>query len=214
MSKRIKRPRRNLKVAGRETAAERAKRTAVQFIMGNAHYNAILKAIRSGAPNTKIAEWGIERGWFDQNQKTVVGYLQYFRKAQPQLCRPQAGDFPYAEGGIAGYDHLFDGNDAVVDEETELLKLIQLQKARIGMAFNNERQVSMLMTSHRKEIEELRNLLMDLAKLRGLIGNSMEINMHSYSEGVQNDLKGLQHEERQRNVIATLVSDLAQVADG
>ena len=210
--RRIKRPKRQLRVHGQETAAERQTRTAVQFIMGSPYYAQILKAIRSGAPNGKIAEWGIERGWFDQNQKTVTGYLQYFRKAQPQICKPQPNqDFEYTGGGIASYDHLFDGNAAIVDEETELLKLIQLQKARIGMAFNNERQMRILLQSNRKEIEELRNLLMDLAKLRGLIGNTMEINMHSYSEGVQADLKGLQHEERQRNVIATLVSDLAGV---
>lgn len=201
---------RNVKVPGQESAAERQTRTAVQFIMGNPHYQTILKTIRQGVPNSKIAEHFISRGVFDGvNQKTAVGYLQYFRRAQSGLCKPQ----PPGEDDPAGYDHLFDGNSIIIDEETELLKLISLQKARIGLGFYNEREIQVLITSNRKEIEELRNLLMDLAKLRGLVGSHMDINLHGYSDTVKDDLKGIKQDEGQRNVIATLVTDLAKVSD-
>lgn len=203
--RRIKKTKRSIKVAGQETPAERQARTAVRMITDNPHYPLILKAIRAGTPNSKIAEWGISRGYFDVNQKTAVGYLQYFRKTQPGMCRPQE------DPNLSGYDHLIDGNGVVFDEETELLKLIALQKARIGMAFNNERQLNMLMTSNRREIEELRELLMSLAKLRGL-GSTMDLNLHSYSDTVRDDLKGIKQDEGQRNTIATLVADLAKVA--
>lgn len=200
-----KRPKRKIAVVGRETPAERQARTAVQFVMKNPHYNMILKAIRSGTPNSKIAEWCISRGFMDVNQKTAVGYLQYFRKMQPGLCKPQA------DPNLPGYDHLFDGNAAIVDEEIELLKLIQLQKARIGLAFTNEREINMLLNGSRREIEEMRELLMALARIRGLVGTRMDVNLHGYSDSVKDDLKGIQQDEGHRNVIATLVADLAQM---
>lgn len=203
--RKIKRPRRNVKVAGQETAAERQARTAVRFIMDNPYYPLILQAIRQGTPNSHIAEWAISRGFVDVNQKTFVGYLQYFRKKQPGLCKPQEGDVP-------GYDHIFDGAGVTVHEETELLKLIALQKARVGLAFSNEREINMLISSNRREIEELRELLMALAKLRGLVGNTMDVNFHNYSDAVKDDLKGLRQEEGQRNVIASLLADIATVA--
>jgi hypothetical protein len=207
----IKRKRnvRNIKTASTvETASERQTKSAISFIMRNPRYTMILNAIRQGTPLSKIAEWGVSNGIFDVNQKTAVGYLQYFRKAQPELCRPQAPQG--AAATIAGYDHLFEGMSIVIDEETELLKLIQLQKARIGIGFNNERNIAILMQANRREVEELRNLLMDLAKLRGLVGGSLDINVKNYNANVVDDLKGIKQDENQRGMIATLVSDLAR----
>jgi hypothetical protein len=204
-----KRIKRRIVVAGQESPAERQSRTAVRFIMDNAYYNLILRAIRDGTPNTKIAEFGIARGWFDVNQKTVVSYLQYFRKAQPGICKPQAN-----REDEYGFSDLFDGNSIIVDEETELLRLIKLQQARLGIAFRNERELGMLLQSNRREVEELRNLIIDLAKLRGVIGNTIDVNVNGYSASVKEDLKGIQQDEQSRGVIAMLVQDLVGVANG
>lgn len=210
---------RRIKVPKSESASERQQRTAVRFIQDNRYYALILKAIRSGTPNSRIAEHGIARGWFDgQNQKTVVSYLQYFRKAKPGLCRPveeetgRDGEEQRAPS-IDYLDSVFDGAASIVDEETELIRLIKLQKARLGIAFNNERQMNILMNSNRREVEELRNLIVDLAKLRGLISSNsgVNVNLIGYSETVKEDLKGIQQDEQQRNMIATLVHDLVGV---
>lgn len=209
-----RRVKRRVKVPGVETPAERQSRTAVAYVLNNPYYDLILKAIRAGNPNSKIAEWGISRGYFDVNQKTAVGYLQYFRKAQPALCKPLPASQLGATASLDYLDNLFDGSSAIVDEETELLRLINLQKARLGIAFHNERQVNVLISSNRKEVEELRELLMALAKLRGLVGSTMDVNLHNYSDTVKDDLKGIQQDEGQRNVIATLVADLASVSNG
>lgn len=209
--KRVKRKPRGIQIPNRETPAERAQRSAVMQITQHPQYEHVLRAIRAGVPNSQIAEHFISKGIFEWNQKTAVGYLQYFRKAQPGLCKPQApvgSDEP--TNPLASYDHLFDGAMNIIDPETELVRAIALQKARIGMAFNTEREMNLLMVSTRKEMEELREALMDLAKLRGLWGGSMDINLHGYSETVKDDLKGIQHDEGQRNVIATLVADLGK----
>jgi hypothetical protein len=200
-----KRLRRAIKIKGQETPAERQTRTAVRFIMDNPYYSMILAAIRSGTPNSQIAEWAINRGYFSCNQKTAVGYLQYFRKAQPNLCRPIVTQ----DSSEDDIDVLFDGAQLVMDEETELLRLIKLQKARLGLLYANERRLSLVMSNGKKEVEELRELIMALAKLRGLIGNTMDVNVHGYSDTVKDDLKSIQQDENGRNVMATLITELA-----
>jgi hypothetical protein len=195
---------RKIKIKGHETPAERQARTAVQFIMNNPHKDAIINIIRSGVPNSRIAEWGVSRGIFDVNQKTAVSYLQYFRKVHPEMCRPVETD-----DDLSYLDGLFNGSVQVIDEETELLRLIAVQKTRLGIGLRNERQISMLMQSNRREVEELRNLIIDLAKLRGLIKTGGDININ-YGETIKDDLKSIQQDEHQRNVIASLVTDLVR----
>jgi len=207
--RRLKKIKRSIKVAGQETAAERTARTAVRNIMDNRHYSAILQAIREGVPNSKIAEVGIRRGWFDINQKTAVSYLQYFRKQQPGLCKPAAK----AEGEF-GYDDLFDGNSTIVDEELELVRLIKLQQARLGIQFRNERELNVLLDNGRREVRELRELIMDLAKLRGVVSDKVDLSVTGYSNSVKEDLQGIQQDEQTRSVIATLVQDLVGVSNG
>ena len=209
--KRQKKNKRRIKVSKQqETATERQMRTAVQVIMDNPHYPTILKWLRKGIPNSVIAEQAINRDMFDITQKTLVGYLQYFRRAQPGMCKPEQPSDSQLQ--MAGYDHLFSGYDAITDEETELLRLIELQKARLGIGFNSERNINMLMQANRREVEELRNLLMDLAKLRGKTSNGFDVNVKNYNTEVVDDLKGISQDERTRQVIATLATDLTKVS--
>jgi hypothetical protein len=203
MAKRV--VKRKIKIKGHETPAERQARTAVQFIMSNPHKNAILQIIRQGTPNSQIAAWGVSRGIFDVNQKTAVSYLQYFRKMHPELCKPVASD----DDELGYLDSIFNGSVQVVDEETELLRLIALQKARLGIGFRNERQINLLMQSNNKEVEMLQDLIISLAKLRGSIKTHGDININ-YGDGVKDDLKSIQQDEHQRNVIASLVHDLVR----
>lgn len=199
---------RQIKVAGQETPAERQARTAVRFIMDNRYYRFILKAIQDGVPNTRIAETGIARGWFDQNQKTVVSYLQYFRKHQPGMCKPQAKGEDLTDNDNLGIGDLFDMNAVIIDEEVELIRLIRFQQARLGIAFRNERNITMLLSTNRREVSELRELIMELARLRGNVKSTMDVNLNGYNQTVKEELKGIQQDEQQRSVIATLVQDL------
>jgi hypothetical protein len=200
--------RRVMKIKGQETPTDRAARTAVRAIMDNPHYLQILSIIRSGVPNAKIAEWGVVRGVFDHNQKTVISYLQYFKKMQPKLCKPNAPNYDEDRVELDYLDRVFDGNLVVVDEETELLRLIALQKARLGIAFNNERNIGMLLHSNKREVEEMRNLLVDLAKFRGLIRTGTDVTINSYNETVKSDIQAIKQDEQQRSTIAMLAQEL------
>jgi hypothetical protein len=173
--------------------------------MNSPFYSIILAMIRQGTPNSTIAEHCITRGYMDVTQKTAISYLQYFRKTRAQLCRPLALDDASDESNI---DTLFDANAIALDEETELLRLIALQKARLGITYKNERNLGTLLSSGHKDVETLNNLLEALAKLRGKIGRSIDMNFHGYPEGVRDDLKGISHDEKQRDMLSTLVGGL------
>ena len=203
-----KKRKRRLAVKGnKETPAQRQQRTAVKFVMNNPQYPLILRSIRDGSSNSRIAEFCIDRGFFDVNEKTAVSYLQYFKRAHPGLCKPQ----PPEEGGVPGYDYAINETRAIIDEEIELDKLIALQKARLGISFKNERNIGAVLDGTRKDVEELRNLLMDKAKLRGLVGNSVDVNLHGYSDTVKSNLRSVDQDEVKRGSLASLVSELAQV---
>jgi beta-xylosidase len=188
-----------------ETATERQRRTAVRFITNNPYYSVILKMLQAGHPNQRIAEWGIHRNIFDANHKTVIGYLQYFRKSHPELCRPRPKDEDEND-----LDKLFEGHILIADEETELLRLIALQKARLGIGYMNEKRMNMLLRDNRKEVTELRELIMELARLRGLVKDSFNVNVN-YGDTVKQDLATIKQDEQNRNVIANLVADFVSV---
>lgn len=187
-----------------ETATERQSRTAVRFITNNPYYSVILKMLQAGHPNQQIADWGIKRNIFDVNHKTVVGYLQYFRKAHPELCRPRPSDEE------TDLDKLFEGHILIADEETELLRLIALQKARLGIGYMNEKRMNMLLRDNRKEVAELRELIMELARLRGIVKDTFSVNVN-YGDTVKQDLASIRQDEQNRSVIANLVSDFVSV---
>lgn len=189
-----------------ETAAERQSRVAVRFITNNPYYSVILKMLQAGHPNQQIADWGIKRNVFDVNHKTVIGYLQYFRKAHPDLCKPRPRDEEESD-----LDKLFEGHILIADEETELLRLIALQKARLGLGYMNEKRMNMLLRDNRKEVAELRELIMELARLRGIVKDTFTVNMN-YGDTVKQDLAAIKQDEQARSVIANLVSDFVSVA--
>ena len=206
-------------VGQKETAGDRAKRTAVKFIRDHSEFPMMLCALREGQPPKSIAEHLIDRGLVAINMKTMIGYLQYFRKANPVLCRPQAltpqlnNEGNYIEGSLPGYDHLFDGHAAIVDEETEILRLIQLQKSRLGLGYQSERNMGLLMQHTVKDVQALGDLLEKLAKLRGKVGSRVDMNVHHYDERVKGDLKAIEQDENQREMLANMVAELQGVYD-
>ena len=208
-----KRPARKrvLKLPGVETASERQARTAVSVITQSPFYSVILKMIRQGTPNTTIAAHCVTRGYLQVNQKTAVSYLQYFRAKNPSICAPVVKDDITAEDNL---DNLFDAAGIALDEETELLRLISVQKARLGINYKNERNLGALLDSGSKDVKELRELLEALARLRGKLssgGASLDVNVHSgYQEAVRGDLQGLTQDENTRNMLSSMVGDLVQ----
>ncbi len=205
--------RRRLRIHGQarpESATERAAKIAVKYIQHSPYYSYILQMIREGTSNKDLAEWGIEHGWFDVNMKTVISYLQYFKRQSPTLIRPVTPEYETGSE-IKGYDYLFDGNAAAMSIETELLKLIKLQKARHAIDFHSERSIGKLFNTSNKEVQVLAELMMHYAKLKGMTGADMNVQVSGhYDENVRSDLQGIHHEERQRAVLTAVAAKLAE----
>lgn len=205
---------RRLKIKGQpepESATARASKQAVRFMENHPYLPVILQAIRAGTPNRTIAEFCIDRGYFDVNVKTAIGYLQYFRKAKPDLCKPPQGIQAIGPDGLPvwSYDGLFDGNAVVLDAATEMLKLINLQKMRVSIDFNTERGMQKLFSSNAKEIQVLRELMETYATITGQMGKASGQNaLTGYDDSIKSDLQGLHHEERQRSVLSSVVRQL------
>ena len=136
------------------TAYERQTKVALNYVNNHPQYPTIVGMMRMGTSNGDIADFFIERGDFQVNRKTAISYLSMFRKANPSVCKPTENDTD-----ILNYDHLFDGNRAMVTAEVEMAKLIQLQKARISIDFNSERSIGKLFNTTHKEVAILGELL-------------------------------------------------------
>jgi hypothetical protein len=192
------------------TAYERQTKVALNYINNHPQYPTIVGMMRMGTSNADIADFFIDRGDFQVNRKTAVTYLSMFRKANPSVCKPTEND-----SDIINYDHLFDGNRAMVTAEVEMAKLIQLQKARISIDFNSERSIGKLFNTTHKEVAILGELLEKYTKIRmgkgsGGVGVSSSVPL---SENVKDGVQNIRHDEEKRNVITNALFNLLNPGD-
>lgn len=209
---RAKKPER-VEVAEMElTAAQRQMITAVNYITEHPQYPNIIAAIRMGTSNGDIADHFLEKGHFNIARKTALLYLSAFRRAKPQLCKPRDIEEGENPNNLKDYDHIFDGNALALTEETELLKLIQLQKSRVSIDFEAERRIGKLFSTTQKEIQVLGELVEKLAKVRGTIKPaSQNINNFNLSDDeVRDGIAAIRADEAQRKVIQNTVNDIMQ----
>jgi hypothetical protein len=187
------------------TSYERQTKVALNYVNNHPQYPTIVGMMRMGTSNADIADFFIERGDFQVNRKTAVSYLSMFRKANPSVCKPTEND-----SDILNYDHLFDGNRAIVTAETELAKLIQLQKARISIDFNSERSIGKLFNTTHKEVAILGELLEKYTKIRmGRGSNGAGVSSSvPLSEDVKDGVQNIRHDEEKRNVITNALFNL------
>lgn len=205
--------RRQLAIKGQEkpeSASDRAARQAIKYIENHPQFRFILQSMQEGTTNADLAHYCCSRGLFDVNEKTAIAYFQYFRKHKPEAVRPVAPQAVNADS-LMGYDHLLSGLNTVSAED-ELIKLIKVQKARIAINFAGERTINLLMSSTNKEVIALKDMLMDLAKLRGL-GTNVNVSFGMYDENVRADLQELKHEEQQRSVLTSVVGELVKTTN-
>lgn len=182
------------------TAYERQTRVALNYINKHPQYHAIVSMMRLGTSNADIADFFIERGDFQVNRKTAVSYLSMFRKANPEACKPSEDD-----NELTSYDHLFDGNKAVLTAETELAKLIALQKTRIAIDFQSERNIGKLFNTTHKEVQILADMVEKYAKLKGGVVGGASLAGVPLDEGVKDGIQNIQHDEQKRNALTNAI---------
>jgi hypothetical protein len=191
------------------TASEKFDHYAVSYISRHSQYPHVLGAIRLGTGNSDIADHFINRGHFtDISRKTLVNYLSAFRRNKPELCKPTDGSTT-----LMDYDHLFDGNALSMTEEVELLKLIALQKSRIAIDFQAERNIGKLFNTTAKEVQVLGELVERLAKIKGTIKPASATGASvNDDESVRAGIDAIRQDEAQRQVIRSAVNDIMKKA--
>ena len=191
------------------SAYERQTLVATNFIMNHNQYPTIIAMTRLGTSNADIADFFLERGEFNVNRKTAVSYLSMFRRAHPGLCKPVDPD---KTDGIVSYDHLFDGNAAMLTSETELAKLIALQKARVSIDFTSERSIGKLFNTTHKEVQILGDLIEKYAKLRtGKTGGVSPGVFAAPDEDVRDGVQNIKHDEERRAALTNAIYNLVNV---
>jgi hypothetical protein len=188
------------------TAYERQTKVALNYINNHQQYPTIVGMMRMGTSNGDIADFFIERGDFQVNRKTAISYLSMFRKANPSVCKPTEDD-------DLSYDHLFDGNRALVTAETELAKLIQLQKTRIAIDFKSERSIGKLFNTTHKEVAVLGELLEKYTKVRIGKGSGGVSSSVPLSEDVKDGVQNIRHDEEKRNALTNALFNLLNPGD-
>lgn len=195
------------------SASERQTLVATNFVMNHSHYPTIIAMMRMGTSNADITDFFLNRGDFTINRKTAVAYLSMFRKSHPELCKPVAQE---REDGIVSYDHLFDGNAALITADVELAKLIALQKNRVSIDFKTERGIGKLFSTTHKEVQILGNLLEQYAKIKGLqTGGHSGVGVSAPAEeDVKDGLQNIKHDEEKRAALSNALYNLIQPSKG
>ena len=185
---------------------ERQTITATNYILRHNQYPTIIAMMRLGNSNADIADFFLERGEFSVNRKTAITYLAMFRRSHPEICKPID---PATSDGIVSYDHLFDGNSALVTSEVEMAKLIALQKARIAIDFTNERSIGKLFSGTHKEVQILGDLVEKYAKLRAGKGSvSPGVAAFADADDVKDGIQNIQHDEQKRAAVSAALQEL------
>lgn len=201
------------------SSSERQELTAIHWVLHHPQYPNILASIRLGTTNADIANHFIERGYFDITRKTAMIYLAAFRRKCPDLCRPREGAngmHTNADGqqvALRDYDHLFDGNVAIMSLEVELTKLMMVQKQRISIDYSNERSLGKLFSTTSKEIQVLGELMERMHKIKNGTGSQGSSAQGLYSgneDEIRDGLAAIRQDETDRLMTSDAIKMVVQ----
>lgn len=132
--------------------------TACRHVMSHPMYSVILDSIREGTKLSEIAKYLAVEGYLSVTEPTMLRYLSLFRK------RYRAEIY---SGDKKTFDSEFPADVPSIDVETELMRLIRMQKRRIHSEYAIEQTMGKALNTTVKEVEQGRELLKLLAIVRG-----------------------------------------------
>lgn len=193
------------------SAAEKVKQSQLRYVLTHPKYKIIAGSFAEGVKMTEIASWFAREGWLDTiSEKTFLVYLATFKRAHPDIVKGHVS--------TRSIDALVDANQPDLDEITELVRLVRLNKIRIKAAVDfeiNSNGGLRLDPETNKAIEGTRVLLETLAKVRGKFGgdgSSIQHGFHS-SEGADT-LNKLRQDEGARDRLTGLTQQFIGALHG
>lgn len=118
----------------------------------------VIRAIKEGNSVSDIARFFSEQGLLRVTENTFKQYLFAFKRIFPEMC----------EGNDdTSIDSIVDGKRPQLDEEMELERLVRLQKVRLKVGVDFERNTGFLNNELHKDIKATGELIEKLASIRG-----------------------------------------------
>lgn len=118
----------------------------------------LLRALKEGNPVSSISKYFSEQGWLKVSETTFTQYIMSFRRVYPEMC--EGND----EQSI---DSLIDGKRPGLDEEQELERLYRLQKVRLKVGVEFEKNTGLPNKDTHKDVLAAKDILSELATIRG-----------------------------------------------
>ena len=120
----------------------------------------VIRYIREGIPTGKIAQHFADGGLITVSAKSFAQYITAFKRLHGDLIEDYQA--PHVT-----LDQFFEGAQPELDEEATLEQLLRLQKGRLGIAHQFERNTNLLNPNLHREVDATTRVVEALAKLRG-----------------------------------------------
>jgi hypothetical protein len=172
-----------------------------KYIFNHPKFSTIINAMREGIPLREIARWFSREQWIEINEETFFQYLHVFRRRNLKLVESQNEEF---------IDHLVHANQPNIDVKSELNRLFRLQKLRLKIDVQTEKEMGKLFNTTHREVEKAHEILETIAKMDGHlgIGGGGREEAVAISEDVRDELESLTRDEAKRNNLTTLAGQL------
>jgi len=184
---------------------QRKDQAAINIVLRNPRYSAIVLSLREGHSVTDIAKWFATNGWLDVSERTFAAALNTFRARNIHLLSSDSTHAPL--------DALMEANRPGVDVEAEVNRLYRLQKERISIDLAHERTMRKLLPTTAKEFLVAAELLDKLAKIKGLGASASAAEGESFASfpaDVRDTLRGIKAEEAQASRLHTITHQIAE----
>ncbi len=164
----------------------------------------VIRSIKEGIPVGRIAAYFQGRGLLQVQEKSFVQYLIAFKRLYPEVI---------AAFDTESIDDDVDGDAPELSEEDVLQQLVRLQKRRLRLAHNFEKNSEMLNPLMHKEIAVTGNLIEQLAKVRGKFAGAgrPEKEGVSLNPETKNALSSIDRTEIAQNKLVGLFGKLANM---
>jgi hypothetical protein len=126
-------------------------------------YSLVLESLRDGITMDALAAFFGQQGWLQVSEKTFKQYLGAFKRTYPELLDGEDDN---------NLNSIVSKRKPMIDEEQMLEQLIRVQSRRIKLGVDFEIQTSIVNKELHKDINATRDLVSELARLRGK-GNSV-----------------------------------------
>lgn len=118
----------------------------------------VIEAIKEGNSVSDIARFFSEQGWLRVTENTFKQYLFAFKRVFPEMCEGNSDET---------IDSIVDGKRPNLDEEAELERLYRLQKVRLKIGVDFEKNSGFLNNDLHKDVKTGAEILERLANMRG-----------------------------------------------